>query len=748
MNSILPLQKEIQNLKSDLSTAHLWLEEILSGDMYVDIQKDVMIPLAHKQFLNYLVSMDKTLQVNFIDTQLLYELNEKLNNFERLAQERWKKKLYDTVGTKIDQDFDKQFSEIITILNAMSLSVENKLKKEVASRNHSFSFMISFFLFINIIVFFILFFSKKKQEKYESLLYDEREKLATTLTCIGDAVITTDIEGRVTFMNTTAEHLTERKNKDVLGQYVDTILDISDSKTGNKSTTPIHDVIYKGVRKFISNGTILTSLSGKKYIISDSASPIRNVDGDLYGAVLVFQDDTSKHEMQDLLEYKAHYDSLTALPNRELFIDRLKQAISLCSRNSSRVAVLFIDLDHFKSINDSLGHHVGDLVLQEVSMRLLKVLRKTDTLARLGGDEFTVIITAVEEISYVTYVLDKLMSTFEEPFIIGKHKLHISMSVGITISPDDSSDYATLLKNADSAMYKAKDNGRNSYQFYTQDMTEKATKRLELESELRRGLKNKELVVYYQPQINAKDNSLVGMEALVRWMHPSRGLLSPFEFIPLAEEVGLIAKLDLYVMEMSIKQIHIWQELDLSPGVLSINLSMGLLDDTTFLDSLLNILQKYDVSPTSISLEVTETQLMKNPDMAIKTLSEISSRGIQLAIDDFGTGYSSLAYLKHLPINKLKIDKSFVDNLPHNSADVAIAKSIIALAKGLNLKIIAEGVERQEQLDFFLSCDCRFIQGYLFDKPLSSQVMHNKLVKIKENDISTPLGTYTKNYTI
>ena len=428
-------------------------------------------------------------------------------------------------------------------------------------------------------------------------------------------------------------------------------------------------------------------------------------------------------DQRQQLEYQANHDLLTDLPNRVLFMDRLEQSIKIADTHEKKVVLLFMDLDHFKDINDSLGHDIGDELLVDFSTRMKNKLCKSDTISRLGGDEFCIILNDVENIDSVTKFIIESMKIIIEPFVISGRKLHIGMSIGISMYPDDGSNANRLLKNADAAMYKAKDSGRNTYSFYNEEMTQKAIEKVFLEAALRNALEEDELLVYYQPQINAENNTLVGMEALVRWQHPTMGLIFPDKFIPLAELTGLIVELDRIVMKKAIRQFKAWYKAGYNPGKLSINLAIKQIESDDFIPFVENLLEQENCYHKNIELEVTESQIMKNSDKSIKVLQQINDLGISISIDDFGTGYSSLAYLKKLPISKLKIDKSFVDNLPHDSEDVAISQSVIGLCKSLNLKVIAEGVENEEQKEFLVENGCNFIQGYLYSRPLSVEDM-------------------------
>ena len=468
-----------------------------------------------------------------------------------------------------------------------------------------------------------------------------------------------------------------------------------------------------------------TTPDGQSFDIVSTA--IKNADGTI-SKMEVIRNVTDKkmaekhlQDQREELKYQAHHDSLTGLPNRVLFNDRLEQGMKKVKRLGKKLALFFIDLDHFKEINDSLGHPIGDRVLKETTSRLHSVIREEDSLARLGGDEFTVVIEGLERSQDASSFANKVLEVLSEPLLIDNNTLYVSSSIGISIYPDDSNDAHDLLKFADSAMYKAKDEGRNNFQFYSSEMTELAFERVVMETSLRQAIQNEEFIVYYQPQVNAKTNTIVGMEALVRWNHPTIGLVPPIKFIPLAESTGLIIDIDDFVMKTAMKQFREWYGLGLNPGTLSLNLTVGQLRTKNIVNKMKNMIDDIGCQYANIELEVTESNIMKDPHEAIKTLKQINDLGINLAVDDFGTGYSSLSYLKRLPISKLKIDQSFVRDLPDNEEDAAIARAVIALASSLNLRVIAEGVETKAQKDFLLQNGCEKIQGYYYSKPVPAE---------------------------
>jgi len=436
-------------------------------------------------------------------------------------------------------------------------------------------------------------------------------------------------------------------------------------------------------------------------------------------------------KQKKVLQTQAYYDGLTGLPNRLLFNDRLEHALTHAKRHNKQLALFFIDLDHFKYINDTLGHQVGDKLLIKIAEILKVQLREVDTLSRLGGDEFTIIMEGFQNPEDTSILAEKLHNSFKEAIIIDSHSLYTSCSIGISLYPQDSQDADTLLNYADAAMYKAKEEGRNNTQYYSSGITEIAHERIEMQNNLRYAVKNNEFIIHYQPQIDIKSNKVIGMEALVRWNHPKKGLIYPKEFINIAEDTGIIIELDTWVMKTGMKQIIDWYKKGLHPGILSLNLSMRQLRNDDYVNVLYQTMHELKFNPKWLELEITESQVMQKPKESIIKLQQISQMGIKISIDDFGTGYSSLEYLKRLPVNKIKIDKSFIQGIPQDKEDVAIVKAIIALSKSLELNFIAEGVETEEQRDLLFEYGCETIQGFYYYKPLSPDEIVKILLKDK-----------------
>ncbi len=424
---------------------------------------------------------------------------------------------------------------------------------------------------------------------------------------------------------------------------------------------------------------------------------------------------------QRKIQHLAYHDSLTGLPNRMLFMDRIDQAISRAQREQEQFALLFIDIDHFKVINDSMGHAAGDQLLNIISQRLCEMLRKSDTVARLGGDEFTVIIEGLEDAEHVINVAKNILSSLDVPVNVNAKEVHVGGSIGIAIYPQDGENFGSLLKNADTAMYKAKEQGRNTFQFYASEMSHKAIQRLELENQLRTGLKRKEFVVYYQPKINLLTNKCTGVEALVRWNHPERGFIAPSDFIPLAEELGLITQLDEWVMKTACVQFQKWQAAGFLLENLSVNVSARHFKEGGLTSYCQYLLDETQIKAESLEIELTESALVDNYDTAKQVLNDVHQMGIRIALDDFGTGYASMSYLKKFPFDTVKIDRSFVKDLPDDHEDAAIARAMIQLSQALNLSTVAEGIEKDTQKMYLKDQKCEYGQGYLWSKPVNAE---------------------------
>jgi diguanylate cyclase (GGDEF)-like protein len=458
--------------------------------------------------------------------------------------------------------------------------------------------------------------------------------------------------------------------------------------------------------------------NGEFFPIWLNVSAVTDADDRVTHNVSLFSDITSLKESQEQLERLAHHDVLTGLPNRLLFHARLEHALERARREGNKVAILCLDLDHFKNINDSLGHPAGDRLLQVVTQRLLHAVREEDTVARFGGDEFSLLLEDLRDSKDAGIVAEKVLKVLAKPFDLDGHESYVSGSIGISLFPDDGQDITTLLKNADSALYQAKEQGRNTYHFYTKDLTRAAFKRLGLESSLRRAVERDEFILFYQPQVDLSDGRVVGAEALLRWRHPELGLMLPNEFIPMTESTGLIVKLGEWVLHTACTQAKAWQNAGLPFIRMAVNLSSVQVSRGDMLHTMKRVLGETGLDPRYMELEITEGLIMQQTQQTIRTLDELTAMGVMLAIDDFGTGYSSLSYLRRLPLQRLKIDKSFVREIPDDAGDRAITRAVIALGNNLNLTVVAEGVENEVQREFLFNNGCDEAQGYLYGAPL------------------------------
>jgi diguanylate cyclase (GGDEF)-like protein/PAS domain S-box-containing protein len=463
--------------------------------------------------------------------------------------------------------------------------------------------------------------------------------------------------------------------------------------------------------------------SGDVYPQWTAISAIKDNDGTVKAYVAAFNDISELKRAQDKVEHQALHDPLTGLPNRALFNDRLDWALKSAARGSKQIALLYLDLDRFKNINDSLGHTIGDHLLRDVADRLTARIRSSDTVARLGGDEFVILLEAVRQPTEVASAAKRVLGAFHEPFAIEGHEFFITASLGISVFPGDGEGSMELIRSADLAMYHAKKLGGDGFQFFSREMHDHVIHRVRLENHLRRALDLRQLRICYQPLVEASTGDVFGAEALLRWDHPELGSVPPSEFIPLAEETGLIIPVGAWVLERACQQTKAWQDGGIKDVYASVNVSANQLTDNSFLDHVRRVIADNEISGEALTLEITENTLMKASHQAIHMLRNLKDVGIQIAIDDFGTGYSSLSYLKRFPIDTLKIDRSFIVDLPGHKESIAITRSIIALAKNLSLHVLAEGVETRAQLEFLAAAGCDKIQGYYFSRPVAAEQM-------------------------
>jgi diguanylate cyclase (GGDEF)-like protein/PAS domain S-box-containing protein len=466
-----------------------------------------------------------------------------------------------------------------------------------------------------------------------------------------------------------------------------------------------------------------------------NVSVVRDAAGNVTNYLGIFHDITERKANEERLAHLANHDTLTGLPNRHLLLDRMQNAITLARRTNETVALMFLDLDNFKWVNDALGHESGDQLLIAVAARLRETVRVSDTVARLGGDEFVVLFTQIDSDVELAQIASKIIAAVAKPLELAGHDFHVTTSMGIGMYPNDGEDAATLLKHADTAMYVAKSDGKNQYRYFDAAMNRNVLERVELEQDLRQALKNEEFELHYQPKFDIAGNSVTAAEALIRWRHPRLGLRSPDKFIPLAEETALIIEIGEWVIRTACQQIVTWQAEGLGLRRVAVNLSAIQLESDTLIDTVAHILRETGAPVEAIEFELTESMILRNPDRSVVTLNRLHDLGIHLSLDDFGTGYSSLSYLKRLPVDTLKIDRSFVEGLPGDTNDTQIVRMICALAKSVHLEIVAEGIETEAQRDFLMAHGCDYLQGYLISKPLPAE-------EFRECDVRGVAGHY------
>jgi diguanylate cyclase (GGDEF)-like protein/PAS domain S-box-containing protein len=552
----------------------------------------------------------------------------------------------------------------------------------------------------------------------EEALHAEKERAQVTLNSIGDGVLTTDLAGKVTYMNQVAEEMTGWQRNDALGRPLSEVFAIIDAKTRVPATNPAQRAMAEDRIVGLAANCVLIRRNGTESAIEDSAAPIHGREGQVTGAVIVFHDISKSQAMAMKMAHLAQHDFLTGLPNRVLLTERLLQTLGLAQRHHKQVALLFLDLDYFKHINDSLGHAVGDLLLQTIATRLVSCVRTTDTVCRQGGDEFVILLAEIEHPQDAAHVAEKLLEAVSRPLEIEGHELHISLSIGISIYPDDGVDVEVLMQNADAAMYHAKANGRDNYQFFRKEMNTQAAIRLGIETGLRRALKNDEFLLHYQPKVDLSSGELTGAEALIRWKDPESGLVYPERFIPIAEESGLIVPIGRWVMRETCRQICAWHKAGLVTLPVAVNVSAMEFRHPRFLEGVAAILAEYGLAADHLQLELTESIFMDRAESSVSALQALRAMGVRVAIDDFGTGFSSLSYLRHFPTDILKVDRSFVRDLINETGDGAIVSAVIGMGRSLKHKVIAEGVETAGQLEFLRNRSCDEGQGFLFSHPL------------------------------
>jgi diguanylate cyclase (GGDEF)-like protein/PAS domain S-box-containing protein len=559
-----------------------------------------------------------------------------------------------------------------------------------------------------------------ERKAVEDALYVEKERAVVTLNSIGDAVLCTDILGNITYLNLVAETMTGWNRGDAVGKPLAEVFRIIDGPTRQTARDPMEMAIKQNRTVGLTVNCVLIRRDGFESAIEDSAAPIHDRAGRVTGAVIVFHDVSAARAMSVRMTHSAQHDVVTNLPNRLLLNDRISQAIVLAHRQHKSLAVIFLDLDRFKYINDSLGHAVGDKLLQSVSRRLLAGVRGSDTVSRQGGDEFVILLSEISHPEDAATSAKKILLSLSAPHSIAGQDLHVDGSIGISVYPGDGEDAETLIKNADTAMYHAKESGRNNFQFFKAEMNLRAVERQSLESNLREALEREEFLLHYQPKVNLDTGEITGVEALIRWQHPVRGLVAPAQFVPIAEDCGLILPIGRWVLREACRQAREWQEAGLPFNRISVNVSATEFRAKNFLAEVSASLKETGLDARYLDLELTESVLMHHAESSSTILHALKAIGVHLAVDDFGTGYSSLSYLQQFPIDILKVDKSFIHQLAGGLDDSPIVGAIISMGKSLKLRVIAEGIETQQQLAFLQAQRCGEGQGYLFSRPIAA----------------------------
>lgn len=560
-----------------------------------------------------------------------------------------------------------------------------------------------------------------QRKALEESLYKEKARAEIALNSIGDAVICTDTCGNVEFLNPAAEQITGWTRHDAHGRAIAEVFQIINGVTREPERNTVELVVRKDEVMGLPPHTLLVRRDGSEVAIEDSAAPIHDWHGAVTGAVIVFHDVSAAQAMTEKMAHMAHHDFLTGLPNRVVLNDRIRQAITLAERKGTQLAVLFLDLDDFKAINDSLGHAVGDALLQSVTQRLIACVRRSDTISRQGGDEFVILVTEEKQEDAAGSIAENIFEALNAPHLIEGRELYVTTSIGISVYPADGQTPEALIMNADTAMYHAKEQGRNNYQFFSPDMNSRALERQLMESGLRRALEKHQFVLHYQPILHLHTGAITGAEALVRWHDGERGLVLPDQFIPIAEACGVIVPLGRWILREACSQAKRWQDSSGIPLSIAVNISALEFRQKRFVDSVRNVLVDTELTPSLLQLEMTESILMRDAEASFAILRELKALGVRLAIDDFGTGYSSLSYLNHFPIDILKIDRSFLSDITPSPDGGIIVSAVIAMANSLKKRVIAEGVEHQAQVDFLRQRKCDDAQGYLFSPPLSAE---------------------------
>jgi diguanylate cyclase (GGDEF)-like protein/PAS domain S-box-containing protein len=551
-----------------------------------------------------------------------------------------------------------------------------------------------------------------------------QERANITLNSIGEGVLSIDTTGHITYLNVAAERITGWTRGKGLGRPIAEVFQVVDGTTRKQVPNLLELAVERREAMALTSHGVLIRRDGREIAIEDSAAPIHDRQGQVTGAVAVFHDVSAARALSLKLSHSAHHDALTGLPNRILLNDRLDRALVSAHRHRSRrrsLAVMFVDVDRFKQINDSLGHEIGDQLLRSISERLTTSVRSSDTVSRLGGDEFVVVLTEMQHGDNIAGIATKILAILVEPHRASGHELQVTASIGVSVYPDDGEDAETLLRHADLAMYHAKESGRSSYQFFRPDMSARAIERQSIEHELRDALDRQEFVLHYQPEIDLESGSTIGAEALIRWQHPTRGLLPPAQFVSIAEDSGLIVPMSQWALREACRQARAWQDAGLPPMPVAVNVSPVWFQNPGFHESVRGTLNDSGLDARYLELELTESVLMAHGVPTLSVLRGVKAMGVHLTLDDFGTGYSSLSHLKEFPLDVLKVDRSLVHGITEATDGAPIVLAAIRMGNSLSMRVIAEGIESAEQVAFLRDQHCSEGQGFYFSLPLAAE---------------------------
>lgn len=560
-----------------------------------------------------------------------------------------------------------------------------------------------------------------ERKSMEEKLFLEKERAHVTLKSIGDAVVCTDNFGQITFLNRSAEKMAGLSYEEALGKHIGMVVCLTSDQDGFFKFLP--NVGPNGTEADVSlplNATLIQQ-SGDKIPVEGVGTRILGRNAEAIGAVYVLRDMTAFRATALKMAHMAHHDSLTGLPNRALLTDRINNAIASASRRKERPSILFLDLDGFKHVNDSLGHTIGDKLLQSVAKRLSECVRESDTVSRLGGDEFVVLLPEITHPDDAVVAAQRMLDAVSESHIIDNQEMHITTSIGISLYPNDGTDAETLIKNADTAMYQVKESGRENYRYFEPSMNARAVERRLIEQGLRRAVERKELSLHYQPRVKLASKRIHGAEVLIRWSHPELGQVPPSKFIAVAEDCRLIVPLGRWILREACQQAKAWRDVGFDLPILAVNISATEIQNEHFLQSVFDTLDITGMKPSQLELELTETVLMQHNESALSTLKALSGEGVRLAIDDFGTGFSNLSYLTQFPVNTLKIDQSFIRQITEAPPQKSIVTAVLSMAHSLSLQVVAEGVEKLDEVRFLEQQNCDEAQGYYFSRPLPAQ---------------------------